>query len=194
VDAYPLTWPPGRPRTPPARRARSRFATTFARARDEVVRELRLLRARAVVLSTNVALRRDGLPLAGQRSPADSGVAVYFQSGGRPLCFACDRWAKVEDNLWAVAKTIDALRGIARWGTGDMVETAFAGFQALPAAAAGPPWHEVLGVDPGAAAAEVAEAIRRATLTRHPDRGGSPAAWHELQEALAALPPHLRPA
>jgi hypothetical protein len=48
------------------------------------------------------------------------------------MCFACDRWDSVADNVQAIRKTIEALRGIERWGTGDMVQRAFAGFVALP--------------------------------------------------------------
>lgn len=187
ADAHPLYWPAGRPRTPGYQRAASKFETTFARARDDLMRELKLLGATNAVLSTNVALRRDGLPLAGQRQPDDPGVAVYFTRKKRQLCFACDRWRTVEDNIWAVVKTIDALRGIARWGTGDMIEAAFTGFTALPpAAGAGPPkpWWIVLGFAgvPALpiAAAEVQAAYRREQLRRHPDRGGSAEAWHEL--------------
>lgn len=88
--------------------------------------------AKNAVVSTNVALRRDGLPLASAKRVDDPGVAVYFLYKGKQTCFACDRWDKVEDNIYAVAKTIDAMRGIARWGTGDMLDAAFNGFTALP--------------------------------------------------------------
>jgi hypothetical protein len=31
------------------------------------------------------------------------------------MCFACDRWDSVGDNVYAITKTIKALRGIERW-------------------------------------------------------------------------------
>jgi hypothetical protein len=180
ADAFPLTWPDGRPRSP--RRERSAFKVAgFGRVRDELLNELKLLRASRVIISTNVPLRRDGLPLAGQPQPKDPGVAVYFTRNGRQLCFACDRWDKVEDNLWAVAKTIDALRGVARWGTGDMIEAAFKGFRALPAAK---PWHVVLGVPETATAEQIEEAYHRELRRRHPDTGGSADAFNELTAAM----------
>ena len=46
--------------------------------------------------------------------------------------------------MQAIAKTIEALRGINRWGTGDMMEAAFKGFSALPAPDTNKPWREVL--------------------------------------------------
>src|SRR5438045_3368924 len=88
AEAFPLFWPDGRPRA--ARRERSAFKVAgFGRVRDELLNELKLLRASRVIISTNVPLRRDGLPLAGQPQPKDPGVAVYFTRGGRKLCFAC---------------------------------------------------------------------------------------------------------
>jgi hypothetical protein len=90
----------------------------------------------------------------------------------------------------AVAKTIEALRGIDRWGTGEMVDAAYAGFTAIPAnASAGSrprrPWYEVLGVSPDAPR-EVREAAGKAMQRKtHPDAGGSEAAFKEVQDAIS---------
>lgn len=134
----------------------------------------------APVISTNIALRQDGLPYSNRRPPDDKGVAVYFTHKGKQMCFACDRWDKVEDNIYAIAKSIDALRGIERWGSGSMVEQAFTGFVALPAPK-NP--HEILGVKPGASEAEIDAAYREKAKTAHPDRGGSAEAMQELNAA-----------
>lgn len=183
VPAYPLQWPAGRPRTPGCRRTRSKFDTTFAVARDDLFRELRRLGARAVVLSTNIELRQDGIPYANRRQPEDVGVAVYFTHKNRQVCFACDRWDKIEDNIRAVCKTVEAIRGIERWGTGDMVDAAFAGFQALPAPASKRPWWDVLGVAGHASSEEATAAYRRLSLANHPDRGGSAATMAQINAA-----------
>jgi hypothetical protein len=181
--AYPLAWPLGRPRT--RGRERSPFGEkSFAAVRDGLLRQLHLLGAKGVVLSTNVELRQDGLPYAGRRNPDDPGAAVYFTDrGGRAMAFACDRWRMVEHNLYAILMTIDALRGVARWGTGDMQAAAFAGFQALPAAPADPPWWEVLATTRDAPADRVTECYRRVLMNAHPDRGGSDEATHRVQRA-----------
>ncbi|MEW8253739.1 MAG: hypothetical protein AB2747_05255 [Candidatus Thiodiazotropha taylori] len=84
-----------------------------------------------VIISTNLRLRRDGEPYATQRQPEDQGVAVYFKYKGKPMVFACDQWRYIHDNMQAIAKTIEALRGIERWGASDMMERAFTGFVAL---------------------------------------------------------------
>lgn len=190
AEAFPLYWPPHRPRMT-GRRLDSKFETSFARARDELIRELKLLGATNTVLSTNIALRRDGLPLAGQRQPEDPGVAVYFTRNKRQLCFACDRWNKVEDNVWAVCKTIDALRGIGRWGTGDMIEAAFTGFQALPPVPGtmpGRPWWEVLGCPAHLSTLEVESRYLALARQAHPDRnGGDSTRFKEVYDAYQAF-------
>jgi hypothetical protein len=105
-------------------------------------------------------LRRDGLPLANHRTPSDLGVAVYFTYRGRQMCLACDQWDKIQDNIHAIRKTIEAFRGIPRWGTGDMMERAFTGFEELPAPGqqAKRPWWQVLGVNQNASPQAIKEA------------------------------------
>lgn len=184
TESYPLTWPQGRPRTPDYSRTWSRFDTTLGRARDRCLNEISLLGGRAAIISSNQPVRQDGLPYATARAMRDPGVAVYFTYKKRPMCFACDRWAKIEDNMHAIALTIGALRGIARWGTGDMMEAAFTGFSALPSPEkADGWWRDILGVDHTARLIEVEAAYRRLRSIHHPDHGGAGAKFDEVQRA-----------
>ncbi|WP_425404586.1 J domain-containing protein [Hwanghaeella sp.] len=186
TEAYPLHWPEGKPRT--ARRERARFDTTHEIAQLALMDELRRMGATHPVLSTDIPVRGDGLPYARHRAPDDPGVAVYFMYKGNQVCFACDRWDRVRDNIQAVRKTIEALRGIARWGTGDMVEAAFKGFEALPAPgkAVSAVWWRVLGVSESATKNEIIAAYREKAKTSHPDvAGGSDSAMAELNNARA---------
>lgn len=181
VDAYPLAWPIGWPRT--KRRERARFAGTFGRIRDELMAEIGRLGGRYPVVSTNVPLRRDGLPYANQAEPTDPGVAVYFERRGRSMVFACDKWNKVQDNLRSVQKTIEAIRGIERWGASEMMERAFQAFEALPSPKS---CWDVLGITPGATHDMIEAAFKAQAKARHPDRGGSHAAMSELNAARDA--------
>lgn len=180
TEAYPLYWPDGRPRTPSWQRKRSKFDTGFGAAVRFVMNELRLLSADHGVVSTNVPLRRDGLPLASAKRVEDVGAAVYFMFCDRQMCFACDRWDRVEDNIHAIGKTIEALRGIDRWGTGDMLDAAFSGFVALPP----PEWRDVLGNPQTLDQAEAAYRVR--ARAAHPDVGGSHDAMAKLNAAIDA--------
>lgn len=165
AEAFPLQWPAGRARTPAAKREQANFDCTLRRARDVLIAEVQRLVGRYAqphtVISSNLALRQDGLPLASQPRGMndDPGVAVYFTRKGQQMSFACDRWLRVEHNMRAIVKTIEALRGIERWGTGEMVEAAFTGFMALPAPTPRT-WRDVLGAH-GERSLEAIEACYR---------------------------------
>ena len=189
-DAYPLSWPLGRPRT--KRPKSSRFDTTMAAARDGLFDELRRLGARDVVVSTNIRTYNRGgreIPYADQsQASGDPGVAVYYTWKGDQYVFSCDRWDRVSDNVQAIRKTIEALRGIERWGTGDAMRAAFTGFKALPAAGEGTGrgWWDVLGCPMVAGADEIRAAYRRRAKETHPDLPGvgDGAEFRAVQEAL----------
>lgn len=191
MEAHPLQWPAGWPRADRPKRAR--FDTSFARARAELINELRLLGARLPVISSNIELRRDGLPYANAKQPDDRGIAVYFTLNGEQQCIPCDSWDRTEDNLQAIRLTVAALRGLDRWGAKEMVNAAFRGFKALPENAIVTPytsrlWYEVLEVSPDATPDEIKAAYRQLLHTAHPDKGGSQEAFAELQKAYKEAP------
>ena len=184
--AYPLYWPATRPRCT-NRRANTSFKQSFAGARDECLREVSLLKGSGTIISTNIPLKRDGQPqhMEWGKTIPDPGVAVYFTRDQRELCFACDCWRHVQDNMHAINLTIAALRGIARWGTGDMMEAAFAGFKTLPAPGGGTgvKWWEVLGVPLNSPPDAIKAAYKILAVRHHPDRGGARELWDRLQTA-----------
>jgi hypothetical protein len=183
IEAYPLTWPISRPRM--RWPERSRFTTTLGAAIKAVQGEVSRLGGMNLIISSNLPLRRDGIPYANASQPTDRGVAVYFNYKKRPMCFACDRWQKVEENMWAIAKTIDALRGIERWGSGQMVEQAFTGFLSLPAPEQ--PWQTLGLTTSNPSPAEIEEAHRRLAMKHHPDRGGDSETMGRINAARDAL-------
>ena len=83
-------------------------------------------------MSSNIPRGKQGSPISNIGVLKDPGVAVYFTIKEKPVSLACDKWVHVEDNIWAIAKHIEALRGQERWGVGS-IEQAFAGYTALPA-------------------------------------------------------------
>lgn len=158
--AHPLQWPAGQPRTKSP--ARSRFDVPFSTARQELLWEVERHGGRYPVISTNIETRRDGLPYASATEPADPGVAVYFMDrAGRQMVFACDRWDRVRDNMRAIHKTLDAIRGMDRWGVAQASDRAFSGFAQIEGAG-DCRWWVVLGVPADATEDQVKEAYRAA--------------------------------
>ncbi len=147
---YPLSWPFGWKRT--KNPGPSQFKTEPGRATSGLTQELLRLGASKVIISSNAQYRNDGMPYARQATIHDCGVAVYFNRKGKDMVFACDTYWSLHDNIHAIAKTIEALRAIERWGASDMLDRAFTGFTALPppiVAGMKRPWREVLDLVEG---------------------------------------------
>jgi len=181
ISAYPLQWPTGWKRTAPSDRKQSRYQVTMDDAMDDLFFELTALAncdAYDIVLSTNVPLRRDGLPYASSgREPGDPGVAVYWiDEAGEQKVIACDAWLTVRENIRACGLAIQGLRLISRTQASEIVAHAFTGFAALPASTevSMPSWATELGFSPlevmrGINAEEIERAYRTRAVDVHPD-------------------------
>ncbi len=151
--------------------------SSLSSALDNLRKEVNLLGGKDLILSSNYTL--------GNEKPKDSGVVAYFTRDGDTVAIPCDRWKTISENVQAIAKTIEALRGIERWGAKHMVKAAFRGFAALPEKAAGKSCWTVLGIiqTPTTTRDEVETAFRARAKVSHPDHGGTDAAMAELNEA-----------
>lgn len=206
--AFPLQWPRGKARTDWSKRVRAPFhrvesihhssavfggsgwtqrskrEMTVAIAMSRLSGELERLGARRIVLSTNVELNQRGQPYSNRRAPDDPGVALYFYLKDEPYTLACDRYVTVADNITALAKHVEASRGIERWGVGTLHEI-FRGFAALPPAMAPGDWREPLG---NPQTLDEAEANYRARIKyAHPDINQSDAAGVIAAKLNAAI-------
>jgi len=169
MEAYPLQWPPNWPRSRFQEYSRFR-ELSISTGKSEIIHELELMKASEIIISSNLKVKRDGFPYSNQKQPEDKGVAVYFKLKKKNQCMPCDRWSRIEDNMRAIAKTINALRGIGRWGAENMVDAAFTGFKPLPEGTG--QWWKVLDVSMNATYEQVVEAYNKKALEHHPDREG----------------------
>lgn len=205
ITRSPLCWPTWFPRTKSEDRTHGRFGKksdrgyglqdlTLRQATNRVTQALwafsknhKTYRCMAdeAIISTNLDLRLDGLPRSGQKKPEDPGVAVYFELDGVQRCIPCDMYVRIEDNLAAIAATIEALRTIERHGS-QMFEAAFSGFDALPSPDhfVGRDWRDVLDYY-GDEYYEAELAYQRARKRTHPDHGGTAEKFDEAQKAWA---------
>ena len=189
VPAWPLSWPTGWPRTATSKQSGARFITTYAKTMARLHKELRLLGAKSVVVSSNLPLRRDGMPRAdiARYKIEDPGVAVYFTRNGKQLVLARDVYWSVYDNLHSLVLAVEAMRALERHGGGTIMERAFEGFQALPSpAGVHKTWREIMRIPPNKwlTAAELRKQYRYMVTQMHPDsEGGSDEAFKLLNEA-----------
>jgi len=181
TESNPLAWPDYWPRHTPAMRGKAIFRSKFSVDRDEVIHRLKARGAKKIIITTDLPLRIDGLPLAGRTPPSDPGISVWWIEKGRERVMACDRWRDVGHNM-------------DRWGASEIAERAFAGFTALPPGSPAPSaskivdWRKVLEVDEDAVRRLMGDAFSTSVLlsviktkyrslmsTVHPDRGGTDA-------------------
>lgn len=183
ADKYPLAWPDAWPRTKKPKG--SQFKTSLAGALKNVQDSVRKFsddsghKVTEVLISSNVSL--------GEQSPKDPGVAVYFNWDGISTCIAVDRYQKVQDNLQAIHHVLEAERTKLRHGGLNLVRAAFRGYAALP-----PPstknrrdWWVVLGMPSGETPDnnEIRGCYQKLRSTHHPDKGGDPELFDEIQQA-----------
>lgn len=187
TEAFPLQWPAGWHREPEPQHSRfgewNKKPSIYA-ATEKIIYEMRLFGGQDLIVSTNLKLKKDGLPYSGQKEPQDRGVAVYFFYDGAQKVIACDSFDKIGCNLWAIGKTIEAMRGIDRWGCSQIITKAFTGFVAL-AEVTQETWWQVLGVAENAKNDEVKTAFREKSKFYHPDiNGGDDTHFKKINEAF----------
>ena len=97
---------------------------------------------------------------------------------------AIDQYHKVEDNLAAIAATLEAMRAIERHGGAQILDRAFTGFTALPAPTSARTWRTVMTFGESTPTREqLKQRYRELASMRHPDKGGSHGDMVELNAA-----------
>lgn len=196
TNAYPLDWPEDTPRTPADERKRANFNTrrndhygkrglSIADAHARLKKEVELYtRAGHIyrivpdlcVLSSNVEVRKDGMPYSNRKPPEDPGVAFYYTLDNEPMCIPIDTYDRVADNIAAIAQCLSDLRSLERHGH-NVSKKAYSGFVQL---ADREHWRTVLQLDRDSTLEEAERSYKVLSLKAHPDRGGS----EEQQQAL----------
>lgn len=187
ANEYPLSWPDNWPRT--ERPQSSQFRTTLAGALKNVRTSVEAFsmdsghKVTGLVISSNVTL--------GSQKPGDPGVAVYFTWDNITTCIPVDRYSKVECNLQAIHHVLEAERTKLRHGGLNLVRAAFRGYAALPPPEARENWMTVLRVDRNASSEDVRQSMLRLRAKHHPDKGGDPSVFNDIQNAWEAAKKHF---
>ncbi|MFO0940114.1 MAG: hypothetical protein U0930_05040 [Pirellulales bacterium] len=192
--------------TPKARaRQKSRFKSSFSETVDALERELKFLRAQNVVIQADIEqrdIRIDGMLRADAR-PKSPAVAISFDSKHGPLMYPCDQFDHWQDNIRAIALSLEALRTVDRYGVTKKAEQ-YQGWAKLPLPEADD--YQLSGVEDAQklildviritrpdAAVQFSEpylsnAIREAKRNAHPDAStGSAAMFKQVTQAETIL-------
>lgn len=182
----------------------SPFRVTWSQALTLLEFELSMIDASDVVIEADVEerdLRIDG-QIRANAKPKSARVALAFTTPDGALLFACDQYVKPygyvkmeswQANVYAIAKTLESLRAVDRYGATSRKEQ-YAGYQQI---AAGPVEHvpfstvreavEWLGKYVGSSSPDYRVLVRKALRKAHPDMGGSTESWNRVQDAAKVL-------
>jgi hypothetical protein len=173
-------WP--HPETPAhKRRGPWTFKAGWQNTLNLLDRELRHLRASNIILGAGFReqdLRLDGLPRSNARDPQHPGIEVSFDSPHGRLVYATDTCVRWEHNVRSIALGLEALRAVDRFGITRRGEQ-YAGWKQLTAG----------GPSPERGAAIIAMHggdVRKALMATHPDHGGDPNDFADVQAAREA--------
>lgn len=125
---------------------------------------------------TEFDIRLDGAPRANARPMRHPGVEISFDSRHGRLTYATDVFIDWRDNVRAVAKGLEALRAVERWGVAKRGQQ-YAGFALLTA---GPGLAEL-----GRRLVEEHGSVAAALRATHPDTGGPAASTRDFQAVIA---------
>lgn len=174
---------------------------------DLLEREVGQLKGKNVLMQmavTDSDIRLDGKIRANARPAAHPGVILTFDSKHGPLQYAVDLFDDWQDNVRAIALSLEALRKVDRYGCTKTGEQ-YSGWKKLPGAGgttvtmsveeAAQVLVDIEGLDGDeedvAAHAEVFRVTyRNAAKRTHPDAGGSVRDFQRLQEAKVVLEAH----
>lgn len=190
------TWPDEM--TPPSRQKRSPFDAPWSSTLTLLSRELEAVNARTRVLQMAFRerdLRIDGKPRATAK-PEHQGVIISFEIRGvGALQYPCDTFDDWQDNIRAIALSLEALRKVTRYGVTRRGEQ-YAGWRQIEGVRRAPvvPLHEAIrlvrlhsGIPVDIGGAETERAVRRALRMTHPDLGGTTETFQLVTEAAKAL-------
>lgn len=137
IKFHPLTgWPDAFTKN----RTQSLFQVTYSATRDDLERELRAVSARNVciyldVTESQIRLDRE---LRADAKPGHPGVMLTFTTPGQdpndPTELHCDTYVNWHHNLRGIVLSLEALRGVARWGVSKRNQQ-YQGFKLVKASA-----------------------------------------------------------
>jgi hypothetical protein len=184
---------------------RAVFRSTFQQTLDLMDRELRMLGAKEILIQAYCGqedIRLSDGWLKSSARPKQPGIILTFKKkDGRILSMPCDRFNKYEDNLRAIALSLEALRSVDRYGVTQTGEQ-YKGWEALPppgAQAVGDTYNEKWAKEiirrfgnpycpPMDAPMDVWEkAANAARFNTHPDKKGKAADFDLVQRARGVL-------
>lgn len=155
----------------------SPFSASWSSTVELLAREVKHLRPRDALLEVDIReqdFRIDGLPRANARQLSPGVILSLVGTPHGDLRYACHRFRSWEDNVRALALSLEALRKVDRYGVTKRGEQ-YAGWKALTAGAEQP------SATRGQRLVEEHGGIKKALHATHPDHHGDPVDLQSVQ-------------
>lgn len=177
IEYGPITTWPGE-RTPGHARERAKFSASHNDTLALLEAELGRIGAKNAQVEIAIPTemwRLDGRPRAHAQA-MHPGVVVRFESRYGPLAYSTDRFTRYQDNMRAIALGLSDLRRLERYGIANRGEQ-YRGWKELesgsgPSAERG---RRIIAENDGD--------VRKALFATHPDHGGDPVDFADVQAA-----------
>ena len=191
---------PGKVRPSYERRKRATFRIGYADRLNFLEKEIKHLGGKGILIQAYFDakdIRNDGWPRSSSR-PKSPGIIVTFQNRkGESLSFPCDTYDSWEDNLYAIALSLESLRAVDRYGV-TQHEEQYQGWKRLAPPSQEQPRDRRWALQHLAALADTSPdalkdsamvdlAYRSAARKTHPDSGGNVQAFQVLQDAMRLI-------
>jgi hypothetical protein len=186
---------------PQFKRTVTRFSASWAETEHQLLDEVDRLSGRNLVIEVDVReqdLRVDGRIRAKAHATSPAVVIAFETTAHGPMLYRCDTFTTAyadqgpawQHNVRAIAKTLEALRAVDRYGATETGQQ-YTGFKALPGGTPMPAGPErMTEADAGEVIRgyggsynTLRESYRAALRATHPDHGGRREDFDRLQQA-----------
>lgn len=116
-------------------RVKSKFkAHSVSKSCKLIKSQIGLMKGTDCIITSNIPTKTTGfasVKLYGNSQ--DTGVSIFFKLNGVQKVIQVDKYDDSNSNLYALAKSVEAMRNLERWGGVQVMGGMFTGFAALPA-------------------------------------------------------------
>lgn len=115
-------------------RVKSKFkAHTVSKSCGLIKRQIGLMGGRDCIVTSNIPTNTIGFSSVNlYGNSLDTGVSIFFKLNNMQKVIQVDKYNDFNSNLYALAKSVEAMRNLDRWGGVQVMDGMFTGFAALP--------------------------------------------------------------
>lgn len=170
-------------------REKSKFKShTVAKSCKLIKSQIKLMGGDDCLVTSNIPTNTTGfatVKLYG--NSVDTGVSIFFKLNGVQKVIQVDKYNDSNSNLYALAKSVEAMRDLDRWGGVQVMDGMFTGFAALPAPDQVSASTMTFYFDGFTTKAAARPLYLDLCKRLHPDNGGSQPDFVEMKRQYEAL-------